>query len=123
MSKPTNLKPFAPGRSGNPGGRPRLPDDVKQLARGYTAEAIETLANVMRNDEAPAAARVTAASTILDRAWGKPPQHITTENLESLSDDDLRAELAAAVTELRRHGLSSESEGSARGGTASSRAH
>ena len=123
MPKTDNLKPFQPGQSGNPGGRPRLPDDVKQLARGYTSEAIETLAAVMRNDEAPAAARVSAASTILDRAWGKPPQHITTENLESLSDDDLRAELAAAVTELRRHGLGPEGEGPARGGTAPTRAH
>ena len=105
MSKPTNLKPFAPGQSGNPGGRPRLPDDVKQLARGYTREALQTLAGVMRNDEAPAAARVTAASHSLDRAWGKPAQHLTVDPVGDLSDAELRAELAAAVAELRQGSL------------------
>ncbi|MCJ2063258.1 hypothetical protein MKK63_11105 [Methylobacterium sp. J-088] len=111
MSKPTNLKPFAPGQSGNPGGRPRLPDDVKALARGYTREALETLAGVMRNDEAPAAARVTAASHILDRAWGKPAQHITVDPVGDLTDAELGSELAEAV-ELVRH-LSREGAGSA----------
>ncbi|MCJ2067270.1 hypothetical protein MKK75_00340, partial [Methylobacterium sp. J-030] len=75
MSKPSNLKPFAPGRSGNPGGRPRLPDDVKQLARGYTREAPETLAGLLRTDEATAAAPVTASSHLTDRAWGTRAQH------------------------------------------------
>lgn len=91
MTKPANLKPFEPGQSGNPGGRPKLPEDAKQLARGYTRAAIETLAGVMQNDEAPAAARVTAASTLLDRAWGKAPQHITTDTLGNLSDAELRS--------------------------------
>ena len=123
MSKPTNLKPFAPGQSGNPGGRPRLPEDAKQLARGYTRKAIETLATVMQNDDAPAAARVTAASTLLDRAWGKAPQHITTDNLGGLSDAELRAELAAAAAELRRLGLDAEGEGPAGGSGAPPTAH
>jgi hypothetical protein len=36
MLKSSNLKPFKPSQSGNPNGRPRIPEDVKQLARGYT---------------------------------------------------------------------------------------
>ncbi|MFD0936632.1 hypothetical protein [Methylobacterium trifolii] len=116
-------KPFLPGTTGNPGGRPRLPDDVKALARGYTREAIETLAAVMQNDNAPAAARVTAASTLLDRAWGKPTQHVTVDPVENLSDAELRAELAAAAAELRRFGIDREGEAPARGGPAPSTAH
>ncbi|GJE14265.1 DUF5681 domain-containing protein [Methylobacterium longum] len=123
MTKPTNLKPFAPGQSGNPGGRPRLPDDVKQLARGYTREALETLAGVMRNDEAPAAARVTAASHILDRAWGKPAQHLTVDPVGDLTDAELGSELAAAVEQLRRLGRAGASEAADDGGEAPPTAH
>ncbi len=35
---------FAPGQSGNPGGRPGDEHRVADLARGYIIEAIETLA-------------------------------------------------------------------------------
>ena len=33
---------FLPGQSGNPGGRPKDEHRVSELARSYTAEAIET---------------------------------------------------------------------------------
>ena len=44
---------FPKGQSGNPGGRPRDEQKVAELARSYTREAIETLAELMRsgNDE------------------------------------------------------------------------
>jgi hypothetical protein len=71
---------FVKGQSGNPGGRPKavLPDGrtLAELARDHTEAAIETLIDVMTNVEQPAAARVTAANSILDRGWGKAPQPI-----------------------------------------------
>lgn len=63
---------FRPGKSGNPGGRPKDIGRVKELARGHTEEAIATLAAIMRNDKEPSAARVRAAEAMLDRAWGRP---------------------------------------------------
>ena len=42
MPTPPKQTQFPPGTTGNRGGRPRLPADVKALARGYTHEAIET---------------------------------------------------------------------------------
>ena len=72
-------KPFQKGRSGNPGGRPKVVAEVKELARAHTLEAIETLVSIMSNPKAAPAARVSAANALLDRGYGKPPQHITGE--------------------------------------------
>ena len=44
------------------------------MARSHTATAIKTLAGIMGEKKAPAAARVAAATAILDRGWGKPSQ-------------------------------------------------
>jgi len=37
---------FAPGQSGNPGGRPKDEFKVAELARSYTLEAVETLVDL-----------------------------------------------------------------------------
>ena len=71
--------PFEKGQSGNPGGRPKVVAEVKELARKHTSEAIETLVSIMANAKSTPAARVSAANSLLDRGYGKPPQHITGE--------------------------------------------
>ena len=68
--------PFQPGQSGNPGGRPKETAEVKALARQYTAQAIDTLASIMLNEDAKGSERVSAAVALLDRGYGKPPQSI-----------------------------------------------
>lgn len=49
------------------------PRDIKSLARIHTETAIRTLAGIMRQPRAAAAARVAAANSLLDRGWGKAP--------------------------------------------------
>ena len=73
-------KPFKKGQSGNPGGRPKVVAEVRELARAHTGEAVQTLVSIMTNHKAAPAARVSAANALLDRGYGKPPQHITGEN-------------------------------------------
>jgi len=63
---------FGAGNRANPGGRPKAANDVRDLARQHTAEAIERLLWVMRGSDERAS--VSAANAILDRAWGKPSQ-------------------------------------------------
>ena len=74
--------PFVKGKSGNPGGRPKALKDVENLARKHSSTAIQTLADICMDGDAPPAARVSASSALLDRGWGKPPQQniVTGEN-------------------------------------------
>jgi hypothetical protein len=64
------------GPVGQSRGSETNPPEVKELARAYSEEAIKTLATVMKDKKAPASARVRAANAIIDRAYGKPTQHI-----------------------------------------------
>jgi uncharacterized protein DUF5681 len=67
---------WEPGRSGNPRGRPKVVAEVRDLARHHTSAAIGVLTAIMNDPKVAAAARVTAATAILDRGWGKPQQPI-----------------------------------------------
>ena len=71
----------------------KAPTDIRSLARSYTEKALKVLAGVMMQDEAPAAARVSAATALLDRGWGKPQQTVDMTVRKAiakeLSDDEL----------------------------------
>jgi len=92
-------RPFAPGASGNPGGRPRIPEEVKELARAHTVEAIRTLAEVMGDPSAPHAARLNAAEKLLDRAWGKSESTVNVNDNRTPRDLST-AELLSAIAAL-----------------------
>jgi hypothetical protein len=57
--------PFVKGKSGNPGGRPKVNPEVQALLDEYTPEAIRTLGAIMRDTQAQASARCTAALGLL----------------------------------------------------------
>jgi len=64
---------YASGFSGNPGGRPKVIQDIRNLAREHTEVAIKALRHIAEQGQQEAA-RVAAASALLDRGWGRPTQ-------------------------------------------------
>jgi len=57
---------------------PKTLTEIRSLARSHTRTAINALVGVMKAKDATPAARVSAATAILDRGWGRPAQ--TLEN-------------------------------------------
>jgi hypothetical protein len=49
--------------------------EIRAIAQPYSEQAVKTLAQIMQSGQSEAA-RVSAASAILDRAWGRPSQSV-----------------------------------------------
>ena len=98
--KTTVGTPFEKGKSGNPGGRPKVIGEVRELAREHTQDAIDTLARIMKSTKAPPAARVAAANSLLDRGYGKPAidMTVTTKRLVEWTNEELIAAGAAGTS-------------------------
>jgi hypothetical protein len=66
--------------AGRPSGVPnKVTASVREAASVFSDEAVQTLAEVMRDDKAPAVARIAASNAILDRAHGRPTQAVEVE--------------------------------------------
>jgi uncharacterized protein (UPF0147 family) len=67
-----------PKTGGRVAGTPnRVTYALMDMAQQYTEKALETLAEIMQDDTAPPAAKVSAANALLDRGHGKPMQSST----------------------------------------------
>ena len=89
----------------------KTPADIRSLARNHTAKALSTLASIMNQRKAPAAARVAAAQALLDRGWGKPTQPV---DMRPEDERDL-SELSTAELLARTTRILAEIEGGNRG--------
>ena len=94
-----SLKPWKPGQSGNPAGRPKGSLDLQALARTHTKEALNTLIELMRHADKDSV-RVMAADKVLDRAWGRAAQNINATLDDKRDATDWRtSELVAFLLE------------------------
>jgi hypothetical protein len=99
MSERTPTGQFLPGHTGNPGGRPGLPVEVRTRLSELSLPAVQALADALRGDDARV--RVVAAAHILDRLYGRPAQ-ATDLTLKAEAIDASAAHLAALVAAARR---------------------
>lgn len=67
-------------------------------ARQYTADALKTLGDIMRDKKAPAVARTRAAEVLLDRGYGRAPQQV---NVTHGIDGQKLEDMARAILEKR----------------------
>ena len=72
MTNPTGKGGFKRGQSGNPGGRPKLPADIREAFKAKAPEALEVLERCLQSNDDRIA--MQAAQAILDRGYGRPHQ-------------------------------------------------
>ena len=74
MTNPTGKGGFQKGQSGNPGGRSKLPADIREAFKAKAPQALEVLTRCLQSDDDRIA--MMAAQAILDRGYGRPTQSI-----------------------------------------------
>ena len=67
---------FPKGTSGNPGGRPSIPDELKAKLRDGYAEAVDFWISTLKDDSVNWDYRNKAATNIAAYAYGKPKEII-----------------------------------------------
>ena len=65
-------RPFQKGQSGNPGGRPKVAPEVRELAKEHGPRAFARVVELMDSKDALLA--LAACKEVLNRAYGRSPQ-------------------------------------------------
>jgi len=86
---------FVKGKSGNPSGRPKVPEPFKELVQSKSVPALERIIEIMENPASKPGDVFMCAKLILEYANGKPTDNMNLTHgfvgdfsLEMCSDDD-----------------------------------
>lgn len=79
-ARPVVGRPFQPGQSGNPTGRPKgLAKRARELVGDDGTRVLEFLATVMDDESARLGDRIEAAKLLLERGFGRAPIEVQGE--------------------------------------------
>ncbi len=93
-------RPFQPGQSGNPGGRPKgVARAFRDVLGGSPTEAAQGLLEIARTAPRPAD-RIAAWRELLDRGWGKAVGYADIEGSDPLEQDEVTAEIRSIAEAL-----------------------
>ena len=86
---------FVKGKSGNPGGRPKMPEPFKELVQSKSVPALERIIEIMENPASKPGDVFMCAKLILEYANGKPTDNMNLTHgfvgdfsFEMCEDDD-----------------------------------
>ena len=91
-------RPFQKGVSGNPGGRPKVNPEVKEIMNAASPKAAQVLVELL--DSEKEMMRYYAAQEILNRTQGKP---IQAQEINVSGNLDVRGQVRALLQERLRH--------------------
>jgi hypothetical protein len=91
---------FVKGCSGNPGGRPAIPESQRIALRELTIEAIEIKRQILLDDSVSLDLRNKVADSVLDRVYGRPGIDGDTDSANGIAKLDAMLEaITNAATE------------------------
>ena len=110
MSEPTansggtvaNLRPWKPGQSGNPAGRPKkLSTAVRELCGNDPTPWLQALLERAENPKTRAGDAHAIYRTLLEFGYGKAPQFAAIEGADPLEQDAVSEAISGLVAQLR----------------------
>lgn len=101
VARASNLRPWKPGQSGNPAGRPKgIAAVVKERVEPGTL--VDILLEVATDSRAKPGERIAAVRELTDRGWGKAPAFAAIEGADPLELGAIASEIQGIADELAR---------------------
>jgi Family of unknown function (DUF5681) len=99
---------FKKGQSGNPGGRPKMPPDMKAAIQEKTPELLKSLFALARQKADPRVQAV-AIKELLDRGWGRAAQTVNAK-IETVDVSLAHLDALKGLVSERANGIADEDD-------------